>query len=81
MAADLTRFYRPRSMAIVGAHDTRSGLSGFTQQALGVARRVGARFYPVNPKLQQVYGIDCLTDCGHPQFPAGPYPRMRRAPN
>jgi len=62
MAVDLTRFYRPRSMAIVGAHDTRSGLSGFTQQALGVARRVGARFYPVNPKLKQVYGIDCLPD-------------------
>jgi acyl-CoA synthetase (NDP forming) len=61
-AVDLTRFYRPRSMAIVGAHDTRSGLSGFTQQALGVARQVGARFYPVNPKLEQVYGIDCLPD-------------------
>lgn len=60
--ADLTRFYRPRSMALVGAHDTRGGLAGFTQQALQVARRVGARFYPVNPKLAQVYGIDCLPD-------------------
>jgi len=60
MAADLTRFYRPRSMAIVGAHDTRSGLSGFTQQALGVARQAGARFYPVNPRLSSVYGVDCL---------------------
>src|ERR1700716_2205141 len=62
VAADLTRFYRPRSMAIVGAHDTRSGLAGFTQQALQVARRVGARFYPVNPRLAQVYGVDCLPD-------------------
>jgi acyl-CoA synthetase (NDP forming) len=49
-------------MAIVGAHDTRSGLAGFTQQALQVARRVGARFYPVNPRLAQVYGVDCLPD-------------------
>jgi acyl-CoA synthetase (NDP forming) len=58
--ADLALFYRPRSMAIVGAHDTRSGLAGFTEQALQLARRVGARFYPVNPKLPQVYGIQCL---------------------
>jgi len=62
MAADLTRFYRPRSMALVGAHDTRGGLAGFTQQGLQVARRVGARFYPVNPKLARVYGVDCLPD-------------------
>lgn len=58
--ADLSLFYRPTSMAIVGAHDTRGGLAGFTDQALRLARRVGARFYPVNPKLSQVYGIDCL---------------------
>jgi acetate---CoA ligase (ADP-forming) len=60
--ADLSLFYRPKSMAIVGAHDTRSGLAGFTDQALQLARRVGARFYPVNPKLPQVYGIDTLPD-------------------
>jgi acyl-CoA synthetase (NDP forming) len=58
--ADLSLFYRPESMAIVGAHDKRSGLSGFTDQALQLARRAGARFYPVNPKLSQVFGIDCL---------------------
>ena len=60
--ADLALFYRPESMAIVGAHDTRDGLAGFTLQALQVANRVGARFYPINPKLAQVYGIDCLPD-------------------
>ena len=43
-----------------GAHDKRGGLSGFTSQALQVARSVGARFYPINPKLPQVFGIDCL---------------------
>jgi acetate---CoA ligase (ADP-forming) len=58
--ADLSLFYRPESMAIVGAHDKRAGLSGFTSQALQVARSVGARFYPINPKLPQVFGIDCL---------------------
>ena len=58
--ADLSLFYRPESIAIVGAHDRRGGLAGFTDQALQVARRVGARFYPVNPKLSQVYGVDCL---------------------
>jgi acetate---CoA ligase (ADP-forming) len=60
--ADLSLFYRPQSMAIVGAHDKRSGLAGFTGQALQLARSVGARFYPVNPKLSQVFGIDCLPD-------------------
>jgi acetate---CoA ligase (ADP-forming) len=58
--ADLSLFYRPKSMAIVGAHDTRGGLAGFTDQALRLARRVGARFYPINPKLPQVYGITTL---------------------
>ena len=58
--ADLSLFYRPESMAIVGAHDKRGGLSGFTSQALQLARSVGARFYPINPKLPQVFGIDCL---------------------
>jgi acetate---CoA ligase (ADP-forming) len=58
--ADLSLFYRPRSMAIVGAHDKREGLAGFTDQALRLARSVGARFYPVNPKLPRVFGIDCL---------------------
>jgi acyl-CoA synthetase (NDP forming) len=58
--ADLSLFYRPESMAIVGAHDKRGGLSGFTSQALQLARSAGARFYPVNPKLPRVFGIDCL---------------------
>ena len=59
--ADLSLFYRPESMAIVGAHDKRAGLSGFTSQALQVARSVGARLHPINPKpLPQVFGIDCL---------------------
>ncbi|HEY3881769.1 MAG TPA: acetate--CoA ligase family protein [Trebonia sp.] len=58
--ADLSLFYRPKSMAIVGAHDARDGLAGFTDQALRLARRVGARFYPINPKLPQVYGVDTL---------------------
>jgi acetate---CoA ligase (ADP-forming) len=60
--ADLSLFYRPKSMAIVGAHDTRGGLADFTDQALQLARRVGARFYPINPKLPQVYGIDTLAN-------------------
>lgn len=53
-------FYRPRSVAVVGAHDTRGGLSQFTQQAMQLCRRVGSTFLPVNPTRPAVYGVPCL---------------------
>jgi acyl-CoA synthetase (NDP forming) len=58
--ADLSLFFHPRSIAVVGAHDKRMGLSQFTDQALQLARRVGAQVYPVNPKLPEVYGVPCV---------------------
>lgn len=57
---DLLRFYRPRSIAIVGAHDSRPGLASVTERALAHARRVGACAYPVNPTRDTVYGLPCL---------------------
>ncbi|MCU1665328.1 MAG: pimeloyl-CoA synthetase [Pseudonocardia sp.] len=56
----LELFYAPRSVAVVGAHDTRGGLSQFTNGALQLCRRTGGVFYPVNPKLAAVYGVPCI---------------------
>jgi acyl-CoA synthetase (NDP forming) len=57
---ELLRFYEPRSVAVVGAHDTRAGLAQFTGQALAVCRKSGGTFYPVNPKLPSVYDVPCI---------------------
>lgn len=61
---DLQRFYRPRSIAIVGAHDTRPGLASVTERALARARRVGASAYLVNPTKDTVYGRPSLPALG-----------------
>lgn len=53
---ELEYVFRPRSIAVVGAHDTRGGLAGVTKLALQRAEAVGATFYPINPKLDSVYG-------------------------
>jgi len=61
---DLARFFRPRSIAVVGAHDTRAGLEGVTRKAMSHAERVGATFVPVNPTREQVFGVPCVPDLG-----------------
>lgn len=68
---EIERFYRPRSIAVVGAHDTRAGLAGLTEKAITHAKAVGAAFHPVNPKRESVFGIPCvasLTDLQEPSM-------------
>jgi acyl-CoA synthetase (NDP forming) len=57
---DLERFFRPESVAVVGASDTegRPG-AGITRQLLAWAERVGARLHPVHPTRREVFGIPC----------------------
>jgi acyl-CoA synthetase (NDP forming) len=57
---DLERFFRPESVAVVGASDTegRPG-TGITRQLLAWAERVGARLHPVHPTRREVFGIPC----------------------
>lgn len=57
---DIDRFYRPRSIAVVGAHDSRPGLAGTTQKAMEHAQLVDAEFLPVNPTRESVFGVPCL---------------------
>ncbi|ALO10261.1 Acetyl-CoA synthetase [Streptomyces venezuelae] len=58
---DLDRFFRPGSVAVVGASDTEGRPNtGITRQLLAWAERVGARLVPVHPTRTSVFGIDCV---------------------
>ncbi|MFH8633477.1 acetate--CoA ligase family protein [Streptomyces lydicus] len=57
---DLDRFFRPGSVAVIGASDTEGRPhTGITRQLIAWAERVGARLYPVNPGRTQVFGLPC----------------------
>ncbi|MFF1507894.1 acetate--CoA ligase family protein [Streptomyces sp. NPDC058326] len=62
---DLDRFFRPESVAVVGASDTEGRPNtGITRQLLAWAERVGARIVPVHPTRTSVFGIDCVPSVG-----------------
>ncbi|MGX1853240.1 acetate--CoA ligase family protein [Streptomyces sp. NPDC055299] len=57
---DLDRFFRPESVAVVGASDSEGRPNtGITRQLIAWAERVGARLHPVNPGRAQVFGRPC----------------------
>ncbi|OXY95635.1 acetate--CoA ligase family protein [Streptomyces diastatochromogenes] len=57
---DLARFFRPESLAVIGASDAEGRPNtGITRQLLGWAERVGARVHPVHPTRPSVFGIPC----------------------
>ncbi|MET8950674.1 acetate--CoA ligase family protein [Streptomyces sp. NPDC004533] len=59
---DLDRFFRPESVAVVGASDTEGRPNtGITRQLLSWAERVGARLYPVHPTRRSVFGLPCAS--------------------
>ncbi|MFJ5706482.1 acetate--CoA ligase family protein [Streptomyces sp. NPDC093105] len=58
---DLDRFFRPRSVAVVGASDAEGRPNtGITRQLLAWAGRVGAELIPVHPTRTAVFGLDCV---------------------
>ncbi|GAA3488885.1 acetate--CoA ligase family protein [Streptomyces cremeus] len=58
---DLDRFFRPESVAVVGASDTEGRPhTGITRQLLAWAGRVGARLHPVHPSRESVFGLPCV---------------------
>ncbi|WP_328451342.1 acetate--CoA ligase family protein [Streptomyces sp. NBC_00386] len=58
---DLDRFFRPGSMAVIGASDAEGRPNtGITRQLIGWAERVGARLHPVHPTRRSVFGLPCL---------------------
>ncbi|WP_327709524.1 acetate--CoA ligase family protein [Streptomyces sp. NBC_00464] len=57
---DLDRFFRPESVAVIGASDTDGRPNtGITRQLIAWAERVGARLYPVHPTRETVFGRAC----------------------
>ncbi|MFI1013460.1 acetate--CoA ligase family protein [Streptomyces sp. NPDC020965] len=62
---DLDRFFRPRSVAVVGASDGEGRPNtGITRQLIDWAERVGARVHPVHPTREEVFGLRCVPDVG-----------------
>ena len=62
---DLDRFFRPETVAVIGASDAEGRPNtGITRQLTGWAERVGARLYPVHPTRPSVFGIPCLPSVG-----------------
>jgi acyl-CoA synthetase (NDP forming) len=62
---DLDRFFRPESVAVIGASDAEGRPNtGITRQLIGWAERVGARLHPVHPTRQSVFGIPCTPSVG-----------------
>ncbi|CAM5559053.1 MULTISPECIES: acetate--CoA ligase family protein [Streptomyces] len=57
---DLNRFFRPESVAVIGASDAEGRPNtGITRQLLDWAGRVGARVHPVHPTRPAVFGLPC----------------------
>ncbi|MDQ1018497.1 acetate--CoA ligase family protein [Streptomyces afghaniensis] len=57
---DLDRFFRPQSVAVIGASDAEGRPNtGITRQLADWAERVGARLYPVHPSRPSVFGMPC----------------------
>jgi acetyltransferase len=55
---DLTHFFAPRSVALIGATDDSSKYAGRSMQLMSDFGYQG-RLYPVNPKYRQVRGLQC----------------------
>ncbi|MFE9398524.1 acetate--CoA ligase family protein [Streptomyces flavidovirens] len=59
---DLDRFFRPESVAVVGASDAEGRPNaGITRQLIAWAERVGARLHPVHPTRASVFGLPCVS--------------------
>ncbi|MFD9072134.1 acetate--CoA ligase family protein [Streptomyces lasiicapitis] len=58
---DLDRFFRPESVAVIGASDTEGRPNtGITRQLVAWAERVGARLHPVHPTRTTVFDRPCF---------------------
>ncbi|WP_405561596.1 acetate--CoA ligase family protein [Streptomyces sp. NBC_01180] len=57
---DLDRFFRPGSVAVIGASDAEGRPNtGITRQLIAWSERVGATLHPVHPTRTAVFGVPC----------------------
>ncbi len=59
---DLSLLFRPRRMAVVGAHDTRAPFDFMYRQLAGRVAASGGEIFPVNPRLETVFGLPTYPD-------------------
>ncbi|KPI19766.1 CoA-binding domain protein [Actinobacteria bacterium OK074] len=58
---ELDRFFRPETVAVIGASDAEGRPnSGVTRQLIAWGERVGARVHPVHPDRATVFGLPCF---------------------
>ncbi|HEY2812326.1 MAG TPA: acetate--CoA ligase family protein, partial [Acidimicrobiales bacterium] len=59
---DLDTFFRPRSVAVVGASDKQATPNAaMTRKIKAWAEQFGATIHPVNPNRDEVFGLPCLS--------------------
>ena len=69
---DLDAFFRPATVAVIGASDTEGRPNtGITRQLRAWSERVGAKMYPVNPGRTEVDGLSCYPDLATVPVPGG----------
>jgi acyl-CoA synthetase (NDP forming) len=69
---DLESFFRPATVAVIGASDTPDRPNtGITRQLRAWSERVGARMFPVNPGRSEVDGLPCYPDLAAVPVPGG----------
>lgn len=61
--ADLSFFFKPESVAIIGASEASGKISGIIMDSLASSGFQG-RIYPVNPKYSSVKGYECYPSIG-----------------
>ncbi|MFF5130633.1 acetate--CoA ligase family protein [Streptomyces syringium] len=62
---DLDLFFRPRTVAVIGASDAEGRPNtGITRQLLAWSECVGARVHPVHPTRRTVFGLTCHPSIG-----------------
>src|SRR3954453_5655980 len=58
---DLDTFFRPRTVAVLGASDTpNKPTSAMTRKIRAWSEQFGADFFPVNPNRDSVDGLACF---------------------
>ena len=59
---DLTHLFAPRSMAVIGASDRENSIGNHAMKNIVEHSDFRGALYPVNPKQDQIMGLQCYPD-------------------
>lgn len=60
--SDLSLLFRPRTMAVIGAHDTKPPFDFMYRQLEARLKASGGTIFPINPRLTSVFGTPTYQD-------------------